>query len=113
MAGELAGIAASIAVGGANGMRAAGRAGPGLEFSHWIPKRLGGPRSILNGNFVTSKYHALSDPMRYRFMPRVWKASNPLPGGATRFVHRLPRVVTHPVGMGASGGSGYSLNQAY
>ncbi|MGA2553107.1 MAG: hypothetical protein ABSF50_23445, partial [Burkholderiaceae bacterium] len=32
-----------------------------------------------DSNYVTTAEHALSDPYRYQFMPRVWKADNPMP----------------------------------
>ena len=85
-------IAAQVAAGGAAGLRAAGTKGAGLEFSHWIPKRFGGPRSMWNGNFVSIAQHALSDPYRYRFMPRFWKSNNPLPNAAIQQWKRVPNV---------------------
>lgn len=48
-AGEWVGLAASLATGVAGGVKAAGvkgAKGSGIEFSHWIPNRMGGPRSI-------------------------------------------------------------------
>jgi hypothetical protein len=48
----------------------------GMEFSHWIPKRMDGPRSLWNGNFVTPRFHALTDAYRFRFMNRAWKENN-------------------------------------
>jgi len=52
----------SLAGGGAAGARA-GKAG--FEFSHWIPDRMGGPRSIFNGNWVSQRFHYLTDNFRY------------------------------------------------
>jgi RHS repeat-associated protein len=101
-AGEWAGIAASVATGVAGGIKAAGVRGVGKEFSHWIPNRLGGPRSIWNGNFVSTKTHALSDPYRYRFMPRTWKAQNPMPNQAWQQWVRIPNVY-----KGGAVGAGY------
>src|SRR5690606_7452045 len=49
---EWAGIGLGTALGGAAGWRAAGQKATGKEFSHWIPNRLGGPRSKWNGNYV-------------------------------------------------------------
>lgn len=91
-AGGWAGLAWEVAFGGVGGLRAAGTRGVGKEFSHWIPARAGGPRSIWNGNYVTISQHALSDPFRYRFMPRSWKASNPLPSVVTQQWNRIPKV---------------------
>ncbi len=50
--GEWAGIAGSVATGVVGGIRAAGARGVGKEFSHWIPNRMGGPRTILSKNGV-------------------------------------------------------------
>jgi hypothetical protein len=78
LGGEVAGIIHTTAIGGAAGWSRAGIRGAGREFSHWIPARMGGPRSLWNGNFVPVRVHALSDPFRYRFMPRAWKEQNPM-----------------------------------
>jgi hypothetical protein len=61
------GIALSTAIGGAFGAEAAeANAGrEGFEFSHWLPKRLGGPRSVFNGNYVSEKLHYLTDFRRF------------------------------------------------
>jgi hypothetical protein len=88
--GEVAGVGISTATGAGAGLRLAGSAGKGLEFSHWIPNRWGGPRSLLNGNFVTTAEHALSDPYRYRFMSRAWKALNPMPSVIIQQWNRIP-----------------------
>jgi RHS repeat-associated protein len=49
--GQVSGVVLATAIGGAAGLEAAGaRAGEaGYEFSHWIPNRFGGPRSLWNG----------------------------------------------------------------
>ncbi|NPC59189.1 RHS repeat-associated core domain-containing protein [Caenimonas soli] len=101
-AGEWAGIAASMATGLAGGLKAAGAKGAGKEFSHWIPNRMGGPRSTWNGNFVPAATHALSDPYRYRFMPRPWKAQNPMPNAASQQWTRIPNAY-----KGGAAGAGY------
>jgi hypothetical protein len=90
--GEVLGVAAGIFLGGAAGLRAAGTKGAGREFSHWIPARMGGPRSLWNGNYVSIEKHALSDPYRYRFMRRPWKAANPMPSRARQQWVRIPNV---------------------
>jgi RHS repeat-associated protein len=82
-------FAPSLFLGGGLGTVATGE---GLEFSHWIPARRGGPRSILNGNYVTATEHALSDPYRYRFMPAAWKAENPMPSVLEQQWNRIPDV---------------------
>lgn len=97
-AGVASGIVYSTVAGGAFGLRAAGTAGKGLEFSHWIPNRMGGARSLFNGNYVTTRTHALSDPFRYRFMPRSWKALNPMP---SRFAQQWVRIPYVYKGAGA------------
>jgi hypothetical protein len=104
--GEVGGFAYSTAFGGAVGLRMAGRAGKGLEFSHWIPNRMGGPRSLWNGNFVPSVTHALSDPYRYRFMPRAWKVLNPMPSQMMQQWVRLPYVYKGVAAGGAYGAAG-------
>ena len=109
-AGEWAGIAASLATGLNGGLKAAGvkgAKGSGIEFSHWIPNRMGGPRSIWNGNFVTKITHALSDPYRYRFMPRTWKEVNVPMGTLMAQWTRIPNA--H---KGAASGAAYGAGGA-
>jgi RHS repeat-associated protein len=84
--------AGTVGAGYAKGVQAAGAAGEGLEFSHWIPARAGGPSSIWNGNYVTVAEHALSDPYRYRFMSAAWKAENPMPNALVQQWNRIPEV---------------------
>lgn len=103
LSGELTGVAYTTAMGGAGGVRAAGAKAKGLEFSHWIPNRAGGSRSLLNGNYVTTVKHALSDPFRYRFMPRNWKVTNPLPSAVQQQWNRIPYVLKGLIGGGAYG----------
>jgi hypothetical protein len=102
--GQAGGVVYSIGLGGAAGLRLAGNAGRGMEFSHWIPARMGGPRSLFNGNYVTSSRYALSDPYRYRFMPRSWKAQNPMPSAAVQQWNRVPMVYKGAAAGGAYGG---------
>ena len=109
-AGEWAGIAASFATGAVGGLKAAGTKGAGREFSHWIPNRMGGPRSIWNGNFVSTEVHALSDPFRYRFMPRTWKAANPMPSRVNQQWVRMPNVYKGAGAGGAYGAGGAAMN---
>lgn len=73
-AGEWTGVAISVGEGLAGGLRAAGSAGVGREFSHWLPRRMGGPRSIWNGNFVPPWRHYYHDPFRF---PRGWRNLGP------------------------------------
>jgi hypothetical protein len=108
--GEWAGIAVGFAGGLAGGAKAAGGKAAGMEFSHWIPTRLGGPRTILNGNYVTIIEHALSDPSRYRFMSRAWKALNPMPSTWVQQWERLPMVLKGAVGGTAYGAAGAEIN---
>lgn len=103
LGGEVVGAALDIGIGGAAGLEAAGERGASREFSHWIPNRMGGPRSLWNGNYVSTETHALSDPFRYRFMPRPWKAENPMPNAAWQQWTRLPNVYK---GMGAGAAAG-------
>jgi RHS repeat-associated protein len=105
-AGEVTGVAASVALGGAAGWEAAGVRGAGKEFSHWIPARMGGPRSKWNGNYVSTIEHALSDPYRYQFMPKVWKADNPMPNILSQQWDRIPNVYKGAAVGGAYGVAG-------
>jgi RHS repeat-associated protein len=98
-AGEWAGVAYGVAAGGAAGWRAAGHKAAGKEFSHWIPSRMGGPRSNWNGNYVTPQRHYYHDPYRY---PPGWRDLGPrLPGPARQF-DRIPNTYK---GAGAGGGA--------
>jgi hypothetical protein len=90
--GEVAGIGTGMLFGGIEGLEAAGTKAPGMEFSHWIPNRMGGPRSLWNGNYVTKVDHALSDPYRYRFMPKWWKEFFKPPYRAVQQWVRVPKV---------------------
>jgi hypothetical protein len=105
-AGKWTGFALDIAIGGAAGLEAAGEAGTGMEFSHLIPKRLGGPRSLWNGNFVSIEEHALSDPYRYQFMSSAWKEANPLPSTLTQLWNRIPYVYKGGAAGAAAGALG-------
>jgi len=107
--GEAAGVAHALATGVAGGIAAAGVKGAGKEFSHWIPNRMGGGRSIWNGNYVPTRTHALSDPYRYRFMPRVWKAENPMPNVIWQQWIRIPNIFKGIIG-GAAWGTGGKLS---
>ncbi len=109
-AGEWTGFAADLALGLGGGIKAAGIKKAGKEFSHWLPKRLGGPRSLLNGNFVTAAQHALSDPYRYRFMKRAWKALNPMPNRLIQQYVRIPNVLKGSLFGVGIGSAGMSLN---
>ncbi|WP_373888611.1 hypothetical protein [Massilia genomosp. 1] len=104
--GEWAGIAVSAATGLAGGVKAAGTAGVGKEFSHWLAARMGGPRTIFNGNYVSIATHARSDPYRRQFMPKVWKNANPLMSTAMAQWTRFPNVYKGTIagtGYGAAG----------
>ena len=108
-AGEVAGVAVDIVLGGAAGWEAAGAKGAGKEFSHWIPNRMGGPRSKWNGNYVSAAEHALSDPYRYQFMPKAWKAENPMPNMALQQWNRIPNVYKGAAAGSAYGGVGATM----
>ena len=109
-AGQWAGAGVAAATGVAGGLRAAGTRGAGKEFSHWIPNRMGGPRALWNGNYVTKEVHALSDPYRYRFMPRTWKAANPMPNRLSQQWTRLPNVYKGAGAGSAYGAAGMAMN---
>ena len=104
-------VGASAAL-GALGVRWGGVAGKGKEFSHWIPRRnlpnwLKNRKTIWNGNFVPTETHALSDPYRYRFMPKNWKAKNPMYNPFKKHWIRLPNSYK---GIGAGGALGLLPN---
>lgn len=111
-AGNLAGIALTTAIGGAAGAEAgAARAGePYIEFSHWYPQRWGGPRSIMNGNYVTPVEHALNDPYRYNFMPRPWRDANPMNPAWERQWNRIPKALKGAA-AGAAAGAASGANR--
>lgn len=94
-----------VAAGGAAGWRAAGQKAAGKEFSHWVPKRLGGPNSKWNGNYVSTKHHALSDPYRYKFAPKAWKQANPIWPAWKRQAARVPYWMSRSAAGGASTGT--------
>ncbi|HYL83776.1 MAG TPA: RHS repeat-associated core domain-containing protein [Candidatus Angelobacter sp.] len=77
----------SLVGGGLAGAGAAGaRAGQeGIQFSHFIPDRLGGRRSIFNGNYVSEKFHYLTDTFSY---PPGWQSFG------EKLVQRLPQEET-------------------
>lgn len=94
--GIVGGVAWGFAIGGASGgakglYKPAGTA----EWSHWIPARFQNVpgwirNSGLNGNFRSAVGHALNDPYRYKFMPRAWKAANPINPAWLRQLDRIP-----------------------
>lgn len=110
--GEIAGVALDTAIGGAAGWEAAGERGAGKEFSHWIPNRMGGPRSLWNGNYVTTAEHALSDPYRYRFMARAWKELNPLSSRIYQQWFRIPNVYKGAAAAAAASGTAAAINSS-
>lgn len=117
-AGEVAGVAHSIALGAAGGLRAAGTRAAGREFSHWIPDRLlrGGPawlregfgRSRLNGNYVNPARHYLHDRFRY---PSGWRDLGPRLNPVLRQLDRVPRALAGTGAGAAYGGASATLNK--
>ena len=108
--GEWTGVGLSLATGAAGGLEAAGAKGAGKEFSHWLPKRLGGPRSIWNGNYVTKEVHALSDLWRYRFMPKAWKLLHEPPNVVIQQFVRIPNLLKGIVAGAIYGGASKGLS---
>jgi RHS repeat-associated protein len=98
--GEWTGIATSTVIGGAAGWRAAGTKAVGKEFSHWIPNRMGGPRSLWNGNYVTPARHYYHDPFRY---PSGWRG---LGDKWPAWVQQLDRIPNVYKGSGAGAAAG-------
>jgi hypothetical protein len=116
LVGEVGAIIADLAGGAAAGIKAAGRyvKYSGLEYSHWIPRRSlpeawRASKTIFNGNFVPKIEHALSDPFRYRFMPKAWKALNELPHWTKQQWVRIPKLFK---GIGAGAGLGQAQASA-
>jgi len=105
-AGTGAGIAFGIVVGGSLGAQAAeANAGEeGFEFSHWIPKRSGGPRSTWNGNFVSEKFHYLTDNSRYPSPAGSLQRWGPKLARPLQQVLRIPWVYD-----GAAAGAAYTV----
>lgn len=105
-AGEWTGIALSTMIGGGAGLRTATKT-KGKEFSHWIPKRKGGPRSPYNGNYVTPRRHYKHDPYRYPPGNRNWGPKWPRP---IQQVDRIPNVYKGGAAGGAYGGASMMVN---
>lgn len=118
--GEWTGFGVSIFTGGRFGWNSSGVKQVGKEFSHWVPRRtLKNTNDFLkktfgnskwNGNYVSTKMHALTDPWRYRFMKRTWKSANPIYNTAVRQILRVPFVYTGSVAGAAYGTAGINLN---
>ncbi len=104
MLGTATGIALTTAIGGAAGAEAAeANAGEeGYEFSHWIPNRWGGPRSIWNGNYVSEEMHYVTDPFRY---PSGWQEFGPKLPAAAQQLLRIPWVYDGAAAGAAYGGA--------
>ena len=79
-----------------------------LLFSNAVGQSILQKGNLFNGNYVSKATHALSDPYRYRFMPRSWKESNAPMGVLKSQFTRLPNVYK---GMGI--GAGYSYANKY
>ncbi len=106
-AGEVAGVAVDTAIGGAAGWEAAGAKGAGKEFSHWIPNRMGGPRSKWNGNYVTPAQHYYHDPFRY---PRGWRDLGDKYPAWLQQLDRIPNVYKGGAAGAAAGAAGMGMN---
>jgi hypothetical protein len=52
----------------------------------------------------------LSDPYRYQFMPKAWKAENPMPNMAQQQWDRIPNVYKGAASGGAYGGAGAAMS---
>jgi RHS repeat-associated protein len=87
--GEWTGVGLSVATGVAGGIKAAGVKTVSTEFSHWIPARLGGARSIFNGNYVTPVQHYLQDSYRYI---KGWQNIGPKWNSIIQQLARIPNL---------------------
>ncbi len=98
-AGEWTGTGLALATGVAGGIKAAGAKAEGKEFSHWIPNRMGGPRSIWNGNYVSPARHYKHDPFTY---PSGWRDLGLKWNPALQQLDRIPNAI-----KGTAAGAGY------
>jgi RHS repeat-associated protein len=108
-AGEWSGVALTLASGIAGGIKLAGAKGVGREFSHWIPNRMGGPRSIWNGNYVSSARHYFHDPFRY---PIGWRELGPKWNPFLQQLDRIPNVYKGGAAGAAYGGASKGSNSS-
>lgn len=101
------GFVASVAIGAGVGAEAAeANAGrKGYEFSHWVPKRLGGPRSIYNGNYVSQKLAYLTDPFRFPAPAGAALRWGPKMNPVLRQLLRVPWVYDGAAAGAAVGGA--------
>jgi RHS repeat-associated protein len=95
--GELAGIATGILIGGVEGLEASSTRHAGQEFSHWIPDRMGGPRSPWNGNYVSRWRHYKHDPFRFPPGYEAWGEKWPA------WLQQIDRVPNVYAGAAAGG----------
>jgi RHS repeat-associated protein len=106
-AGEWTGTGLALATGAAGGIKAAGAKAAGKEFSHWIPNRMGGPRSIWNGNYVSPARHYKHDPFRY---PPGWRDLGPKWNPALQQLDRIPNAIKGGAAGAAYGGASQAAN---
>jgi hypothetical protein len=109
------GIALSTAIGGALGAEAASaNAGrKGFEFSHFIPARWGGPRSIFNGNYVSEELHYLTDPFRFPAPAGAAQRWGPKLNPILQKILRIPLIypgAAAGAGLGTASGLGPQSN---
>jgi hypothetical protein len=105
--GQWTGTGLAFASGVAGGIKAAGAKATGMEFSHWIPNRMGGPRSIWNGNYVSSARHYKHDPFRY---PSGWRDMGPKWNPALQQLDRIPNAIKGGAAGAAYGGASQAWN---
>ncbi|MGE4239862.1 RHS repeat-associated core domain-containing protein, partial [Ramlibacter sp.] len=108
-AGEWAGVAAGFVSGLAGGARMASGKAAGLEYSHWIPRRMlpesmRSSRTIWNGNYVPPARHYYHDPYRY---PKGWRDFGPKWNPVRQQFDRLPTAF-----KGGAAGAGYGAVSA-
>jgi RHS repeat-associated protein len=106
-AGEWTGTGLALVTGAAGGIKAAGAKAAGKEFSHWIPNRMGGPRSIWNGNYVSPARHYKHDPFRY---PSGWRDLGPKWNPALQQLDRIPNAIKGGAAGAAYGGASQAAN---
>jgi hypothetical protein len=121
-AGQWTGFAASIAAGGGAGPLKAGilDAGKaGIEFSHFVPARVGRQiggavgafiesKNALNGNWVTIARHYLQDPRRFP-AKAIQAAAGPKLSPALAVLDRTPRLLVGTAAGTVYGAAGKAL----
>jgi len=79
-----------------------------VEFSHWIPTRMGGPRTIWNGNYVSLARHYYHDPHRF---PPGWRQLGKKWPFLLQQIDRVPKIYKGGAAGAAYGGANAGVNK--